>query len=212
MLPSDSRPSDLRPSEAPVPAALPSAAPPLPTSIDLDDPFDADDTAPMRPVGDPHLDRLRRVARVLDDLAAVPGTKMRVGVDPLLGLLPGLGDVVTGGVSAYAILIAQRMGAPASVLIRMAWNVLVDVLTGTVPIFGDLFDFGWKASRKNVRLVERYVEAPGEVTASSRVVAFALVALLLLGIVGAMWLAFALVGALGDALGSKVSLWPTGTA
>lgn len=176
------------------------------------DPFDASDTAPLPRAADPHLDRLRRMAHLLDDLAAVPGTKMRVGVDPLLGLLPGVGDVVTGGVSAYAILVAQRMGAPASVLIRMAWNVLVDVLTGTVPVLGDVFDFGWKASRKNVRLVERYAAEPGAVTASSRLVAFALVALLLLGLAGAVWLAFAVVGALGDALGPRVSLWPTGTA
>ena len=156
----------------------------------------------------PHLGRLRSVSRLLDDLAAVPGTRMRVGIDPVLGLVPGLGDAVTGSVAAYAIFVAQRLGAPASVLVRMAWNVLVDVLVGTVPFVGDLFDFGWKASRKNVRLVERYVAEPGEVTASSRVVALLMILLLAAGIVGMAWLALALVGVLRD----HVTLWPTSAA
>ena len=69
----------------------------------------------------------------------------------------------------------------------------------------DRFDFGWKASRKNVRLVERYVAEPGEVTAASRVVALLLIVLLGVGIVGMVWLAFALVGVLRD----HVTLWPT---
>ena len=127
---------------------------------------------------DAHLDRLRRAARVLDDLAPVPGTRWRVGIDPLLGLVPGLGDAVTGSVAAYAIVVAQRLGAPPAVLARMALNVLVDTLAGAVPLVGDLFDFGWKASRKNVRLVERYAAAPERVKRGSRLVVGALLVLL----------------------------------
>lgn len=134
-----------------------------------------------------HLDRLRSLARVLDDLAPIPGTSMRVGLDPVLGLVPGLGDAVTGSVAAYAIVVAQRLGAPPSVLARMAWNVVLDLVFGAVPFVGDLFDFGWKASRKNVRLVERYAREPEAVKASSGLLVAGLIALLVGAVVGAAW-------------------------
>ena len=134
-----------------------------------------------------HLDRLRSLARVLDDLAPIPGTSMRVGLDPVLGLVPGLGDAVTGSVAAYAIVVARRLGAPPSVLARMAGNVVIDLVAGSVPFVGDLFDFGWKASRKNVRLVERYAARPEAVKRSSGLVVGLLLALLVGAVVAATW-------------------------
>ncbi|HYE58476.1 MAG TPA: DUF4112 domain-containing protein, partial [Rhodothermales bacterium] len=107
----------------------------------------AADALVSRPEGEAHLGHLRRIARVLDDLVPVPGTRLRFGVDPLLGLVPGAGDAVGAGVAAYALFVAYRLGAPPGVLVRMTLNVLVDALAGAVPLVGDLLDFGWKASK-----------------------------------------------------------------
>lgn len=146
-----------------------------------------DDAEPSS--GNADLDRLRRLARVLDELVGVPGTNLRFGLDGFLGLVPGVGDSVTGAVSLYAMLTAYRLGAPPSVLARMALNVFIDLVVGTVPFVGDLFDFGWKANKKNVKLVERYALHPERVKTSSRVM-LALVALLVVGgVVGVVFLA-----------------------
>ena len=147
-----------------------------------------DDLPVSHPEAEAHLGRLRRIAGVLDDLVPVPGTRMRFGVDPLLGLIPGAGDAVGAGVASYALFVAVKLGAPPHVLVRMAGNVLVDALAGTVPLVGDLLDFGWKASRKNVRLVERYAATPERVKASSRVVLWALIAAMMAGVAGVVWI------------------------
>jgi len=121
---------------------------------------------------------VRAVATVLDDAIRLPGTNIRFGIDPLIGLIPGLGDLLGGAASAYIILEAARAGAPASVLARMALNVGIDTLVGSVPVLGDLFDFAWKSNTRNVRLLTRHVDAPVETRRAS----FALVALLIAGI------------------------------
>jgi hypothetical protein len=121
---------------------------------------------------------LERLAYVLDDLVRIPGTNMRVGVDALIGLLPGGGDVAGGIMSAYTLVVATRLGAPPSVLLRMAANVLTDMIVGAVPLLGDLFDAGWKANRRNVALLRRYLDKPAPVRRSSR----ALVVVLLIAV------------------------------
>ena len=128
------------------------------------------------------LDRLRRIATILDDAVRIPGTNIRFGLDALLGLLPGSGDAVTGAVAAYAIVLAARLGAPPAVIARMAMNVLIDVAAGTIPLLGDIFDVGWKSNRKNVQLLERYQQQPQKVKAGS----WAVVAVVLLFIVAAI--------------------------
>ena len=128
------------------------------------------------------LDRLRGLATVLDDAVRIPGTNIRFGLDALLGLLPGAGDAITGGVAAYAIVLAARLGAPPVVIARMAMNVLIDVATGTIPVLGDIFDVGWKSNRKNVQLLERYHTEPQQVKRGS----WAMVAVMLLLIVAAI--------------------------
>jgi hypothetical protein len=110
-----------------------------------------------------HNDSLRRVrilAVLLDEAVRVPGTNIRFGIDPIVGLIPGLGDVLGGVASAYIILEAARAGAPASVLVRMTMNVGVDTVVGALPVFGDLFDFAWKSNARNVRLLARHLESP----------------------------------------------------
>jgi len=116
------------------------------------------------------LREARVVAMVLDDLVRVPGTRRRVGLDPLLGLLPGLGDWVGWVASMHLVVAAARLGAPAPVILRMAGNALVDAAVGSVPFLGDLFDLGWKANRRNLVLLERLVADPAATVRASRLV------------------------------------------
>ena len=127
---------------------------------------------------------LRRLARVLDDLIAIPGTNIRVGLDPLLGLLPGGGDLAGGVIAAYTLMVGARVGAPPSVILRMAGNIALDALLGVVPLLGDLFDVGWKANRRNVALLERYIETPQPVRARSRLLVGAVLVALVAVFVG----------------------------
>ena len=103
------------------------------------------------------LAQVRFIARMMDDQFRVPGTKLRFGLDLVLGLFPGLGDVVTSAISLFIVHHAWQSGAPKSVLARMLGNVGVDFLIGSVPLFGDLADFAWKANRKNARLLEAHL-------------------------------------------------------
>ena len=99
-----------------------------------------------------------RVSRLLDSQWRIPGTGIRFGIDPLLGLVPGLGDVATGLASAYIVLVARRLGLPNHVVARMAGNIAVDVVFGSIPLLGSVFDLFYKANRRNFRLLQRQIE------------------------------------------------------
>lgn len=109
--------------------------------------------APGTDLSDTFL-RLRRWSRLLDAAFRIPGTRIRFGWDPLLGLVPGLGDLVTPLFSALLIVHAARLGLPRIVILRMLVNVGLDAVLGVVPVAGDLFDVAWKANQRNVRLLE----------------------------------------------------------
>ncbi len=116
-------------------------------------------------------DRLARVhafARLLDTAFRIPGTNVRFGLDPLIGLVPGLGDILGVAASGYIIVEAARLGAPRAVLLRMLTNVAVEGLLGAVPLAGDVFDVAWRANERNARLLEQHVVAPEAARASSR--------------------------------------------
>jgi hypothetical protein len=143
-----------------------------------------------------HAERVRRLARVMDSAVGIPGTRLRFGLDAVLGLIPGVGDVVGAAASGYIVLAAARLGAPASVVLRMLLNVVVDTVVGAVPLLGDLFDLGFRSNARNVALLERHLADPrGARAASRRVVAGALLGLALLALAGLL-LAAALVRAL----------------
>jgi len=103
----------------------------------------------------PDVDRL---ASWLDARFAIPGTNLRFGLDSLIGLVPGVGDGATAVVGCYIIARAADLGAPKGVLARMGWNLLVDLLIGTIPIAGDIFDLTWKANLKNAALLKAHLE------------------------------------------------------
>ena len=101
--------------------------------------------------------RLERLATALDSAFVVPGLGFRFGADSLLGLVPGVGDAFALGLSGWLILEARRIGAPRTMLARMAGNVAVDAHFGTVPVVGDVFDVFFKANRRNVTLVRGHI-------------------------------------------------------
>lgn len=104
------------------------------------------------------LDEVRRLAKLLDTRWKIPGIGVRFGIDPLLGLVPGAGDLVAGAISTYVIVKAHRLGVPKSILVKMAGNVAVDTVVGSVPILGSVFDLFYKASTRNLRLLQTHLE------------------------------------------------------
>ena len=136
------------------------------------------------------LESARVLARLLDEAIEIPGTSYRIGIDPLVGLVPGIGDVIGAILSTWILLVGVRLGAPASVVARMALNVAVDAVVGSVPLAGDLADFAWKANVRNVRLLETWLERPAPTRrASGAVVAGIAVATLLVlaAVLFALW-------------------------
>jgi hypothetical protein len=138
----------------------------------------------------PELRRARALAHLLDDLLPIPGTRLRIGLDPILGLVPGLGDWISWVLSGHLLWCAWRLGVSASTLARMTGHVAVDALFGLVPLLGDLFDVVWRANDRNLRLLERHVADPARLRRESR----ALSTLVLVGAggltLGAGWVAW----------------------
>ena len=106
------------------------------------------------------LDALRRWAVLLDSAFRIPGTGIRFGLDAIVGLIPGLGDLSTPAFAALLLMQAVRMRLPVVVQARMVLNAAFDMLIGLVPILGDLADIGWKANLRNLALLERHAR-PG---------------------------------------------------
>ena len=106
---------------------------------------------------------LEQLSRYMDGLFRIPGTGWRFGLDALVGLVPGVGDFATTAVSLYILASGVRYRVPKVTMLRMAANVGVDYLVGSIPFLGDIFDFYWKANQKNVELLrERSTATPEE--------------------------------------------------
>ena len=112
------------------------------------------------------LQRLQRLARTMDTAWGIPFTRIRFGMDSVLGLVPGAGDAIGFGISAYAIILAHRMGAPKVLLARMAANATVDAGLGSIPIAGDIFDLFFKSNTRNLKLLTDFLEESGKGQAS----------------------------------------------
>jgi hypothetical protein len=107
------------------------------------------------------LHRLDRFAFLLDEAFGIPGTRWRVGMDGVVGLVPGIGDAVTAVIALYPIVEAWRHGAPPALIARMLGNLGLDTVVGAVPLLGDIFDMRFKSNRRNVELLKRHLTAPG---------------------------------------------------
>lgn len=126
----------------------------------------------------------KEFAKLLDSKFAIPGTNIRFGIDPIVGLIPGAGDVLAGGISLYFLIQAAFLKAKASVLIRMFINILLDVLIGSIPIFGEVFDVYWKANLRNARILDELQEHPDKTTIESRLWVWVVVIQLVAVLVG----------------------------
>ncbi|MBW4562470.1 MAG: DUF4112 domain-containing protein [Mojavia pulchra JT2-VF2] len=132
----------------------------------------------------PTLKRLRQFSRLLDNVITIPGTKVGVGLDPILGFIPIGGDVLGIMLSCYIVLEAARLGAPRATLGRMVSNIIIDGIVGSIPVLGDFFDFAWTANTHNIKLLEEYLKFPSQKRSADRWFIFALlVGLLILAIV-----------------------------
>lgn len=134
--------------------------------------------------------RIASVARLLDELVTIPGTRHRVGLDSVVGIIPGAGDIVAAGVGVWILLEAARFHLPPIVLARMIVNLVVDLAVGAVPILGDLFDVAFRSNSRNLALFRRYASEPAASTAAER--AFFVALLVVLAAV--MWLVAAAFG------------------
>ena len=134
------------------------------------------------------LDRARTVARLLDRRFRIPGTQLRFGLDPILGLLPVGGDVLAALGSGYILAVAWLNGAPPGMIGRMLWNVLVDVAVGSVPVVGDLFDAGWQANSRNVAILEEWLGEEGSQHHHSPAILVGILLTLVLLLAGVVWL------------------------
>ena len=104
------------------------------------------------------LARVTRLARMMDAAIVIPGTRIRLGADAVLGLAPGVGDLIAKIASAYILYEAHQMGLPKHKLLRMGGNVLIDFVFGSVPVAGDVFDVFWRANMRNIKILRDHVE------------------------------------------------------
>ena len=124
-------------------------------------------------------ERLNFLAWLLDSSIPIPGTRLTVGLDAVIGLLPFIGDLIGVALSSYILAEANRMGVGRAILMRMAFNVAIEGVVGIVPFLGDAFDAAWKANQKNVRLLNAWAERPHETQRANRLFLAGLMAALL---------------------------------
>ena len=105
------------------------------------------------------LNRIRKLSRLMDTAIGIPGTKFRIGLDPIIGLIPGAGDIISTGFSAYIIYLATRFGIPSQDLQRMILNIGLEAVVGTLPLVGDLFDAYYKSNIRNLAILEQHLQA-----------------------------------------------------
>ena len=104
------------------------------------------------------LNRIRKFSRLMDSAFSIPGTKFRIGLDPIIGLVPGAGDIVDTAFSAYLVYLATRFNIPPKTLGKMIYNIGLEAVIGSVPLVGDIFDAFYKSNMRNLALLEEHLE------------------------------------------------------
>jgi NAD/NADP transhydrogenase beta subunit len=152
------------------------------------------------------LNRLRFITRIFDDYFRVPGTRLRFGVDALIGLVPGLGDIAAALVGVYALRVARNLGVPNVIQMHMLVNIALDALVGSIPLLGDAFDFFFRAQSRNLALIEAWVATPHKAQRRSRLgllgMALAIVVVFATLTALAVWMIYILVSFLRGLAGS----------
>ncbi len=141
------------------------------------------------------MQQVARLSKLMDKQFSIPGTNFRFGLDGILGLIPGVGDISTFAVSCYLITLMAKNGASGYVMARMVLNVLIDAIIGSIPFIGDIFDFAFKANSKNMRLMQEHF-VDGRHRGGAWKVIIPIVIILLLILVGGIWLAWKAVSSL----------------
>src|SRR5690349_8292920 len=132
----------------------------------------------------------RWLAQIMDEFLRVPGTRFRFGLDPLIGLLPGLGDTASAVVSAMTLVYAARCGLPKILIARMSLNILINEVVGIVPGIGDAFSFWFKSNSRNYELLQRHWGAPRRPRTSDWIFVAIILGLLLLVVIGGLLVSF----------------------
>lgn len=138
---------------------------------------------------------LDKLAKLMDAQFTIPGTNIRFGLDALIGLIPGVGDLSTFAISGYMLFIMAKNGASGFVLTRMVLNVLADAIIGAVPILGDIFDVAFKANIRNMRLMNQYYKEAKHRGSAWKVIVPVLIILFLI-IIAIIWVVYKLLAML----------------
>src|SRR4051812_9895246 len=126
------------------------------------------------------------IAFIMDDVMRVPGTRFRFGLDPLIGLIPGVGDTASAVISTFSLIYAARCGIPRIILVRMGLNILINEAVGIIPGVGDAFSFWFKSNVRNRRLLNEHLNSPRAPRRSDWLLVGAILAVVLLVILGGM--------------------------
>lgn len=105
-----------------------------------------------------YLNRVRKLSRIMDAAFRIPGTKFKIGIDPIIGLVPGAGDVFSTVCSAYIIYLATRCDIPSAGLRKMIFNVGLEFVVGAIPLIGDVFDAFYKSNMRNLAILEQHLQ------------------------------------------------------
>jgi hypothetical protein len=136
------------------------------------------------------------IAFIMDEVIRVPGTKFRFGLDPLIGLIPGIGDTSSALVSAFALIQAVRLGVPKILLMRMALNILVNEVIGVIPIIGDAFSFWFKSNARNYEILKNHRLGPSVARRSDWLFVVAVLVLLVVIVCAGIAISFLILGAI----------------
>jgi hypothetical protein len=136
------------------------------------------------------------LALIMDEIIRVPGTNFRFGLDPLIGLVPGIGDTGSALVSAFALIQAARLGVPKVLLARMSLNILINEIVGIIPVFGDAFSFWFKSNARNYQVIRDHTLAPGVSQRSDWIFVITILVVLLVVVCAGLLVSFLVLGAL----------------
>lgn len=104
------------------------------------------------------------LAQLLDASLTIPGTTIKIGLDPLIGLIPGIGDLISNAIGSSLLFLATKAGVPRIVLLRMSLNIVMNLTLGAIPVIGDIFSIWFKSNLQNAQLLHRHCQTPGPVT------------------------------------------------
>ena len=158
---------------------------------------DTDEKHGLTRIANSRLAQARALAKLLDRAVRIPGTNITFGLDAVLGLVPGGGDVAGAIFSAWLLMLGAKMGVPRHILARMVAHIAIDTVGGSVPLIGDLFDVAWKSNTRNLALLEQFADSPsGTGRLVSRTMLIAAISVVALLVIGGIWLGVIIVKAL----------------